>query len=133
MGGNILEYNILFRIKKFSRISWYHFWSFDGSFALMFVSPANIIVPVNVDAIIDSIVSILSNHSIFSSICGLGCYTIPSKIDEFLFFSITVQLFYLVYLNLHIFLSQVLLLDMLLLHHYVSVLDFCKQNYSLVF
>ena len=57
---------------KFSRISWYRFYGLDGSFTLTFVSSANIIVPGNVDEIIDRIVSILSCHFTFSSIYGLG-------------------------------------------------------------
>ena len=51
-----------------------------------FVSPTNIIVPVNVDAIIDNIISILSSHSILCSICELGWWTLPTQIVDFLFF-----------------------------------------------
>ena len=57
----------------FSINYWYRFWGPDGSFTLMLVYPANKIVPVNVDTIIDGIVSISSSRSTFSSICGQGC------------------------------------------------------------
>ena len=70
---------------KFSRISWYRFWGLDGSLTLMFVSPANIIVHVNIDTNIDSIVSILPSHSNFS-ICQLDWSIIPGKMDDFLYF-----------------------------------------------
>ena len=49
----------------FSKSSWYRFCCRDGLFTLMFVSPANIVVPVIVDTFTDGMVSILSRYSIF--------------------------------------------------------------------
>ena len=49
----------------FSKISLHRFCCLDGAFTLMFVSPADIVVPVIVDTFTDSMVSILPRHSIF--------------------------------------------------------------------
>ena len=57
---------------KFCNNSVYHFLILKSSLMLILVSPVNIIVPVNVEVIIDSIVSILFSHTVLSSGFALG-------------------------------------------------------------
>ena len=59
---------------KFCNNSVYHFLilKLKSSLMLILVSPVNIIVPVNVEVIIDSIVSILFSHIVLSSGFALG-------------------------------------------------------------